>query len=68
MKYLDPLKDITHLLESLPLLYADNYERVTEENVEDLCHEVVGTKLVHGRGIHKRRKTRNKVKRNKVKI
>jgi len=61
MKYLDPPKDITHLLESLPSLYVDNYERVTEENLEDLCNEVVGTKLAHGRGIRRRRKTRNKI-------
>ena len=55
MNYLDPPKDISHLLESLPSLYVDNYRIVTKENVEDLCEEVVGTKLAHSRGIRRRR-------------
>ena len=67
MKYLDPPKDITHLLESLPSLYADNYERVTEENVEDLCNIIIDSELLNierAKGSRKRKRQKSKKKKN----
>jgi hypothetical protein len=58
----------TRLIESLPSLYADNYERVTEENVEELCNIIIDSELLNierGKGSRKKRK---KQKSRKVKL